>query len=47
MANYLTPSDTKLASAVKSVASRVGNLKEAKDDITVEEVELALERTFL
>ena len=47
MANYLTPSDTKLASkAVKSVASRVGNLKEAKDDITVEEVELALEYTF-
>lgn len=47
MANYLTPSDTKLASkAVKSVASRVGNLKEAKDDITVKEVESALEHTF-
>ena len=47
MANYLTPSETKLASkAVKSVASRVGNLKEAKADITVEEVELALEHEF-
>ncbi|NLZ77844.1 MAG: lipoate--protein ligase [Spirochaetales bacterium] len=47
MADYLTPSDTKLASkAVKSVASRVGNLREAKADITVEEVELALERVF-
>lgn len=47
MANYLTPSETKLASkAVKSVASRVGNLKEAKADVTVEEVEQALEDVF-
>ncbi|MFA5698801.1 MAG: lipoate--protein ligase [Sphaerochaeta sp.] len=47
MANYLTPSETKLASkAVKSVASRVGNLKEAKADVTVEEVEQALEEVF-
>lgn len=47
MANYLTPSSTKLASkAVKSVASRVGNLSEVKKDITTEEVENALIEAF-
>ncbi len=47
MANYLTPSSTKLASkAVKSVASRVGNLSEAKKDITTKEVEDALIAAF-
>lgn len=47
MANYLTPSSTKLASkAVKSVASRVGNLSEVKKDITTKEVEEALIEAF-
>lgn len=47
MANYLTPSETKLASkAVKSVASRVSNLSEAKRDITTEEVQKALIDAF-
>ncbi len=47
MANYLTPSSTKLASkAVKSVASRVGNLSEVKKDITTQEVEQALIEAF-
>lgn len=47
MGNYLTPSSTKLASkAVKSVASRVGNLSEVKHDITTEEVESALIEAF-
>ena len=47
MANYLTPSSTKLASkAVKSVASRVGNLSEVKPDITTKEVEDALIEAF-
>ena len=47
MSNYLTPSSTKLASkAVKSVASRVGNLKEGNADITNELVKEALIATF-
>ena len=47
MANYLTPSSTKLASkAVKSVASRVGNLSEVKKDITTKKVEDALIEAF-
>ena len=47
MANYLTPSSTKLASkAVKSVSSRVGNLSEVKQDITTKEVEDALIKAF-
>ena len=47
MANYLTPSSTKLASkAVKSVASRVGNLSEVEHDITTQEVENALIEAF-
>ncbi|MDY0287549.1 MAG: lipoate--protein ligase [Sphaerochaeta sp.] len=47
MANYLTPSSSKLASkAVKSVASRVGNLSEVKSDITNKEVQDALIEAF-
>lgn len=47
MSNYLTPSSTKLASkAVRSVASRVGNLKEGREDITNEMVETALIEAF-
>lgn len=47
MGNYLTPSSTKLASkAVRSVASRVGNLSEAKIDITNREVQRALIDAF-
>ncbi len=47
MANYLTPSSTKLSSkAVKSVVSRVGNLSEVKKDITTQEVEDALIEAF-
>ncbi len=47
MANYLTPSSTKLASkAVKSVASRVGNLSEVKGNITTKEVQDALIGAF-
>lgn len=43
MGNYLTPSSSKLASkAVKSVASRVGNLQQAKGDIDMKMVEEAL-----
>ncbi|AEV29056.1 lipoyltransferase and lipoate-protein ligase [Sphaerochaeta pleomorpha str. Grapes] len=43
MGNYLTPSSSKLASkAVKSVASRVGNLQQAKGDIEMKMVEDAL-----
>lgn len=48
MSNYLTPSSTKLASkAVKSVASRVGNLKEGNEAITNESVKKALIDTFI
>jgi lipoate-protein ligase A len=47
MGNYLTPSSTKLASkAVKSVASRVGNLKEGNQEITNEMVQDALIEAF-
>jgi len=47
MGNYLTPSSTKLASkAVRSVASRVGNLSESKRDITNAEVQQALIDAF-
>jgi len=47
MSNYLTPSSNKLASkAVKSVASRVGNLKEGRADITNEMVQTALVDAF-
>ncbi len=47
MGNYLTPSSTKLASkAVKSVASRVGNLKEGLDTISQEMVQQALMEAF-
>lgn len=47
MGNYLTPSSTKLASkAVRSVASRVGNLSEAKKDINPEVIQQALIDTF-
>ncbi len=47
MSNYLTPSSTKLASkAVRSVASRVGNLKEHRQDITNEMVQQALIDAF-
>ncbi|NLE14248.1 MAG: lipoate--protein ligase [Spirochaetales bacterium] len=47
MSNYLTPSSNKLASkAVKSVASRVGNLKEGRADITNEMVQAALVDAF-
>ncbi len=47
MGNYLTPSSTKLASkAVKSVTSRVGNLKEGNQRITNEMVQNALIETF-
>lgn len=43
MGDYLTPSQTKLASkAVKSVASRVGNLSEVRHDVTNEMVQRAL-----
>lgn len=48
MSNYLTPSSTKLASkAVKSVSSRVGNLKEGREDITNEMVQQALIDAFI
>lgn len=47
MSNYLTPSSNKLASkAVKSVSSRVGNLKEKREDITSEMVQQALIDAF-
>jgi lipoate-protein ligase A len=43
MANYLTPSSTKLSSkAVKSVASRVGNLHQANSTIDMQQVQDAL-----
>jgi|LSQX01.3.fsa_nt_gb lipoate-protein ligase A len=48
MSQYLTPSSTKLASkAVKSVASRVGNLAEARDDISSDLVQQALIDAFI
>lgn len=47
MGRYLTPSSTKLASkAVRSVQSRVGNLREARADITTDLVEQALIEAF-
>ncbi len=48
MGNYLTPpSSTKLASkAVKSVASRVGNLKEGNQEVTNKMVQDALIEAF-
>ena len=48
MGQYLTPSSTKLSSkAVKSVSSRVGNLAEARGDISSELVQQALIETFI
>ncbi|MGE4454515.1 MAG: lipoate--protein ligase [Sphaerochaeta sp.] len=47
MGNYLTPSSTKLSSkAVKSVASRVGNLQEGRESITTSMVEESLINAF-
>ena len=47
MGDYLTPSETKLASkAVKSVESRVGNLSEGRADITNEMVKEAIIAEF-
>ncbi|NMA22679.1 MAG: lipoate--protein ligase [Spirochaetales bacterium] len=47
MGDYLTPSSTKLASkAVKSVASRVGNLSEGRSDVTNDMVKEALIAEF-
>ncbi|MDD3928539.1 MAG: lipoate--protein ligase [Sphaerochaeta sp.] len=48
MGQYLTPSSTKLSSkAVKSVSSRVGNLAEARGDISSDLVQQALIETFI
>ena len=48
MGDYLTPSATKLSSkAVKSVASRVGNLSEGREDITNDMVKEALIAEFV
>ncbi len=48
MGDYLTPSATKLSSkAVKSVASRVGNLSEVREDITNDMVKEALIAEFV
>ncbi|WP_320128164.1 lipoate--protein ligase [uncultured Sphaerochaeta sp.] len=47
MGNYLTPSNSKLTSkAVKSVASRVGNLQQAYPEITMQEVQDAFISAF-
>ncbi|HPZ16343.1 MAG TPA: lipoate--protein ligase [Sphaerochaeta sp.] len=47
MGDYLTPSETKLASkAIKSVASRVSNLSQGRADITNEMVKEALIEAF-